>query len=391
MALAPIACLVAAGYMLLTLPRQAEAGSAERRVADVLEERGYRAEAVRCRPSARPGRAVWRCRWRGTKASRRAGRRCRGTHQLLRESSRWRQRLLSRRCHVTRRAVAPRDRLERLGPLGPHPHFGLNEDWHLWPGQLALAGRIGADAARVPVWWTHVESRGPDLYDWAVYDRLFAELRAQGIRPILAVQYAPCWARLASQCPGDGGGYPPLTEFEPEWEEFVGLVAQRYPDALAIEVWNEPNLRIFFHDPDPERYARLLERAHRAVKSVAPTMPVIGGGPAPVTPGADHTSSDRIDYRVFLDRVLRAGGARHLLSTGVSRRVTEAVQARELGTMYRTARRMRGIRSFIVHRLLDVPQRGPWESGVGLLRTDFSPKPVYCRFAIEREAPWRCS
>jgi hypothetical protein len=226
-----------------------------------------------------------------------------------------------------------------------------------------------------------------------------------------------------------------LPEFEPEWEEFVGLVAQRYPDALAIEVWNEPNLGIFFHDPDPERYARLLELAHRAVKSVAPAMPVIGGGPAPVTPGVDHTSSDRIDYRAFLDRVLRAGGARHLdgvsihpypralpasedlrhqvtrvrevlsrhgvkrlplwiaetgLSTGVSRRITEAVQARELGAMYRTARRMRGIRSFIVHRLLDLPRRGPWESGVGLLRTDLSPKPVYCRFAVEREAPWRC-
>ena len=42
------------------------------------------------------------------------------------------------------------------------------------------------------------------------------------------------------------------------------MVAQRYPEAAAIEIWNEPNVHWFWRPrPDPARYTELLVEALR--------------------------------------------------------------------------------------------------------------------------------
>jgi hypothetical protein len=56
-------------------------------------------------------------------------------------------------------------------------------------------------------------------------------------------------------------------------------VAARYPKAMGIEVWNEPNLdQYFLPHSDPARYTQLLTEAYGAVKAAAPAMPVVSGG-----------------------------------------------------------------------------------------------------------------
>jgi hypothetical protein len=59
----------------------------------------------------------------------------------------------------------------------------------------------------------------------------------------------------------------------------VRAATARYPQAVAVEVWNEPNLSgLFYPQADPARYTQLLHEAYTAVKSVNGSMPVISGG-----------------------------------------------------------------------------------------------------------------
>ena len=64
-----------------------------------------------------------------------------------------------------------------------------------------------------------------------------------------------------------------------EWQEFLEEVARRFPQAAAIEIWNEPNLSGFWKpEPQPERYARLVASAYEAIKAADPGIQVIAGG-----------------------------------------------------------------------------------------------------------------
>jgi polysaccharide biosynthesis protein PslG len=88
---------------------------------------------------------------------------------------------------------------------------------------------------------------------------------------------------LAAVRPGvlDDAQYtgPPDAGYDADWNDFVGRLTARYPRALGIEIWNEPNLNMFFWPaPDPARFTRLLTEAYRAVKAVSARMPVVSGG-----------------------------------------------------------------------------------------------------------------
>lgn len=64
-----------------------------------------------------------------------------------------------------------------------------------------------------------------------------------------------------------------------EWQEFLEEVARRFPQAAAIEIWNEPNLSGFWKpEPQPERYAGLVASAYEAIKAADPGIQVIAGG-----------------------------------------------------------------------------------------------------------------
>jgi hypothetical protein len=94
---------------------------------------------------------------------------------------------------------------------------------------------------------------------------------------------------------------PPDNSHLLDWQNFITAAVHRYPQAIGVEVWNEPNLRTFWASgPDPVRYVTLLRLAHDAVKQAAPSMLVISGGlgNAPTT-----TTLGDISYSDFLQRL----------------------------------------------------------------------------------------
>src|SRR5688572_27372373 len=324
-------------------------------------------------------------------------------------------------------------------PTDGSPYFGFNEDWHLNQSQLEVAAAAGSNALRTGMYWTGVEYKRDEYY-WDVYDELYSRALSLGIRPLFVLTNAPCWAAVSPKACKRGKkrdlAQPPAPAEYDEWAEFAGLVAQRYPAALGIEVWNEPNLsRFWYPRPKPTRYADVLRAAVEGIHAANPQMPALLAGMVPTKGKSAH----KLGYKRFLRRVYRSGAAqltdgiafhpfaafwhrpmptvlgkieslmasvRGIMSqfgdgakdiwvtemgmstTGRPRGFTEAEQADGLAAMYRILSEMPGVPLVIVHRFLD--QNGGnknWQTGAGVVSTNGVKKPAYCALAAERGFP----
>ena len=313
--------------------------------------------------------------------------------------------------------------------------FGYNDNSTLQPvltpAQDARAlARAGANSARITVDWSWLEPKLGQL-NLGMYDPIVAAWSRAGIRPLLIVTGAPRWAwtRWVPCWPDRGACHvPPDRTQDAAWSRFVAAVARRYPSAVAIEVWNEPNLGHFYAPgPDPSRYVELLRLARAAVGSVDPDMPVLGGSLAPVL--GDARNSESYGMGPFL-RDMYAAGARDLMD-GLSihvypRNIGASAVSEALATTYEereaagdrspvwvtevgasttdgyTPEKQADVLGFLVERLLGIPEvagvyvhtlvdppqpdPGNPEHGYGVLRDSTHPKPA---MRAVLEAAWR--
>jgi hypothetical protein len=288
-----------------------------------------------------------------------------------------------------------------------------------------LTEMVGAGIHRLGFDWRFVEQER-DRYTWSDYDRIYAAMRARGIRPLFVLLYAPAWARdSASSCDGElTCRFPPAREYLGQWREIAALLATRYPEAAGIEIWNEPNETDFWRPtPDPVRYTGLLREAYTAIKAVNPRMPVITGGFSnrAVTTGDGrlamaefiegmyanggaghfdalgfHAYPGSIEFENY-DRTLRearAAKARHgdsaiplwVTETGFSTtgsdpvlRLSEPEQATATVELYRRLKSEPDVRAIILHTLIEpLGSSLGRDPGFGLIRLDGRPKPGYC-------------
>jgi xylan 1,4-beta-xylosidase len=130
------------------------------------------------------------------------------------------------------------------------------------------------------------EEAGEPVLNWQYVDMLYDHWLSVGIRPFVEIGFMPY--DLAS---GDqtvfwwrGNVTPPRDWDRWEWlvGEFIRHLAARYGLAEIrqwyFEVWNEPDLAVFWKDADFGAYLELYRRTARAVKAVDPRLRV--GGPA---------------------------------------------------------------------------------------------------------------
>lgn len=164
--------------------------------------------------------------------------------------------------------------LAGVGSAQAATSLGFTDDWGGNPTLLTKSRGIGASSARLYVCWCGVEAT-PGQPSWTGIDVTYNAMLANGLRPLLVAVGSPSWAHSGS----GAGQYPPDPRYDANWQAFVRSMAQRYPRAMGIEVWNEPNLGVFFGGKaDPVRFTQLLKQAYSAVKSVAPSMTVVSGG-----------------------------------------------------------------------------------------------------------------
>jgi len=130
--------------------------------------------------------------------------------------------------------------------------------------------------------------------DFSHSDRIVRLLGAAGLRPQPVVLYAPDWAakfpgpafeaRRYGSPPNDPGAYARFLatlarRYGPNgalWRDIAP--AQRRP-VRAWQIWNEPNLNVYWNEPEFERgYAALLRATRPALKAVDPTAKVVTAG-----------------------------------------------------------------------------------------------------------------
>jgi xylan 1,4-beta-xylosidase len=138
----------------------------------------------------------------------------------------------------------------------------------------------------------YTESDGRAVHDFSGIDRVYDELLEVGLRPVVELSFMP--AALARDPGKTVFTYEGIISPPRDWDRWADLVrglaahlVQRYGldevlSKWAFEVWNEPNLEVFWSGT-PDEYFRLYDVSARAIKSVHPGLRV--GGPSSAAAG----------------------------------------------------------------------------------------------------------
>ncbi len=200
-------------------------------------------------------------------------------------------------------------------------YFGADEPNYTYaPGGAKLMGELGTINPGVPVYfrphnlltsgdgtaalkWGSTnayteDASGNPVYNWAITDKLFDNLKASGVRPMVEIGFMP---EALSPNPkpyqhdfpkGDvftGWAYPPkdYAKWRALIVAYVAHLRERYGaaavDTWKWEVWNEPDID-YFHGT-VEEYEKLYDVTTGAIRQVLPKATV--GGPG-VTGGGEN-------------------------------------------------------------------------------------------------------
>lgn len=148
-----------------------------------------------------------------------------------------------------------------------HPHRLLDPAER--KDEFRRIAEVGIGRIRFDFEWWRIQKGPGEPFDFSLYDEIMDQADAAGLAvlPIIFGNPVPMWAR-------------PVWEHLDEWGRFVEAVVShygaRFPD---VEIWNEENLKIFWHDePNPSRFAEVLKVAFEAAKRANPRVRVLFGG-----------------------------------------------------------------------------------------------------------------
>jgi hypothetical protein len=219
--------------------------------------------------------------------------------------------------------LGPQTRERERPPTPELPYFGFNEaSWGTaWRDQalidaITTAAQAGANTNKLTVRWFDVVT-GFGAWDepaWAGYRHAYRTMLDSGIEPIVMLVAAPRATDqsgdplyAAPECVG-GAASPPAPEYDQQWQGFVARAAAEFPDALAFQIWNEPNSEAYWGgcEADPARYVQLVELAREAM-GPAGTMPIVSAG---LNSAVEEPAG--MVWTTYLQRILALG----LLSEG---------------------------------------------------------------------------
>jgi polysaccharide biosynthesis protein PslG len=155
-------------------------------------------------------------------------------------------------------------------------------------------------------------------FDFSQFDLVAAAAQEHGIHLLPILTAVPAWASTApADLIAERGNLSPVDRYRPrdinEWLTYIRTVVERYDgDGLEDapgsprfdywEVWNEPNLSLFWPpQPDAAEYVELLRVTSEAVHEVDPTAQVVLGGLS--------GSGVNVEGTGYLQQVYQLGGA----------------------------------------------------------------------------------
>ncbi len=147
--------------------------------------------------------------------------------------------------------------------------------------EYEAVAQTGATWLRVMIDWNTIEGK-KGQFNWGWLDHIVDEAQRHDLQVLGIIGFTPPWARLA----GFSSLFPSAPPANPaDFAKFCAQVVQRYGNQIAHwEIWNEPNLPIFFGFAAKrvERYAEMLKVAYPAIKAIQPESTVLVAGLSPL-------------------------------------------------------------------------------------------------------------
>ncbi len=303
--------------------------------------------------------------------------------------------------------------------LEPESPFGMGVYLNRYGGDaggraaMERAAQMARDAGvkwtREDFSWGRIEPRRGE-FDWSYYDNLVACARRNGITVYAIAGYWTGWTK------------PYTTEGIDDYVRYLQAMVRRYHgDIRQWEIWNEPN--IFFWQGPKDLYAELLKRSYAAIKEIDSGAQVLGLS----TAGIDRKFIDRMlelqapfdiltihPYRTHLvdrdfiadlkkvsDQVLRPDGQHRpvwLTEMGWATHTPHHTARQDFAATTLRAQAELIARSYLCAIVSGVEPRTFWydfkndgedpiyfEHQMGIVYSDFTPKPAYRAFATLTE------
>jgi hypothetical protein len=198
----------------------------------------------------------------------------------------------------------------------PNPFYGVVGVHPPSQAELNRAAAGGAGTFRIQVDWRFIE-RTPGARDYAGTDLLFAQAAVAGITVLPDLLGVPKWMSRRDRT------RPPLRNAgqRAAWSALLTDLARRYGTngtfwdlypqlprrpVTTWEIWNEPNLGVFFGGKSsPRGFAKLLKLSSAALKAADPAAQVLAGGLWPY-----RSVRNDMEMLSYLKALYRVPGAR---------------------------------------------------------------------------------
>ncbi|MCC6522806.1 MAG: hypothetical protein IT373_09110 [Polyangiaceae bacterium] len=181
-----------------------------------------------------------------------------------------------------------------LGDAQAQQELGLNVHQSSGVG-LDVTRDAGLGWVRIDFNWLDAQpANGPP--DFAVFDALVDAAKGRGLEVLAVVGYGPAWASA-----GDALGDGPMNDVPVDgtYAAFVQASVAHFKDRVThYELWNEPNLEVFFEGTPADYTSRVLVPGAAAVHAECPSCKVVAPGLASIAG----------EYDVWLDAALTAAG-----------------------------------------------------------------------------------
>jgi hypothetical protein len=187
-------------------------------------------------------------------------------------------------------ALTPTMAGSALVVAAPHGFIGISPQGETNPEDYELMELAGITSVRLPMNWGAIEASPDERFepDWDWFDRQVTLAAKHGMTVFPFVWGTPTW--LLSTLRAE-----PVANAEQrrEWARFLRDAVYRYGPRGSFwrenrdlprlpvrqwEIWNEENIITFSPEPDPTRFARLIEISGRLLHRADPGSTVILGG-----------------------------------------------------------------------------------------------------------------
>ena len=191
--------------------------------------------------------------------------------------------------HAAAPAVAKQAKHKKVkaGPIPPD-FFGIVPVFTPTASDAQHMASAGVESARLFLRWGELEPQ-PGVYNWSSADAVLQNVAAAGLTPAVQFANVPSWI-------SSDPNRPPIYSSGQiaAWQEFLSNFVRRYGPrgsfwavhpslpyhpTTSFEIWNEPNLKLFWGGtPNPRDYLRLLKISKAAIRGVDPSAQIVFGG-----------------------------------------------------------------------------------------------------------------